>query len=64
MGLVQILKFYVTVLFEPIGLEMSIQHYMMWFKFQCDCYNAKVCCQKKSAIHHTVHASIQANFAM
>ena len=43
---------------------MSIQDYMMWFKFWRDCYNAKVCYQKKSAIHHTVHASIQANFAM
>ena len=43
---------------------MSIQDYMMWFKFQRDCYAAKACYQKKSAIHHTVHASIQANFAM
>ena len=43
---------------------MSIQDYRMWFKFQHNCYNAKVCYQKKSAIHHTVQASVQVNFAM
>ena len=56
------------LLFGPIGNEYSRLHvhvhYINGFKFQCDCYNAKVYFQKKSAIHHTVHASIQANFAM
>ena len=43
---------------------MSIQDYICGLSFGMSTIAKEICYQKISAIHHTVHASVQANFAM